>query len=154
MILNAMLYLLADPGWLARAAGEARAVELCVEESLRLEPAAAMVDRYATADSHLGSAEISAGDLLHVSITGANRDPSLFADPNQFDPERPGLRRHLAFAHGPHVCLGVHLARLEATVGVSALLRRLPQLRLKPDRSIGARGLVFRKPPELHVTWG
>jgi hypothetical protein len=154
MILNATMYLLADAGWVARAAGEVRALELCVEESLRLEPAAAMVDRYATTDTRLGSAEISAGDLLHVSITGANRDPTLFADPDRFEPARPGLRRHLTFAHGPHVCLGVHLARLEATAGVGALLKRLPQLRLEPGRASGARGLVFRKPPELHVTWG
>jgi cytochrome P450 len=125
-----------------------------VEESLRLEPAAAMVDRYATADTRLGLTEIAAGDLVHVSITGANRDPRVFADPDQFDPERPGVRRHLAFAHGPHVCLGVHLARLEATVGVRALLTRLPQLRFEPGPRAAAQGLVFRKPPELHVMWG
>ncbi len=154
MILNVVLQVLADGGWASRAVSEPGAVELCVEESLRLEPAAAMVDRYATANTRLGSADISAGDLLHVSITGANRDPGVFADPDRFDPERPGVRRHLAFAHGPHVCLGVHLARLEATLGVRALLTRLPKLRLEPGRSAAARGLVFRKPPELHVTWG
>jgi cytochrome P450 len=154
MILNALMHVLADSDWRARAVTEPRAVELCVEESLRLEPAAAMVDRYATADTCLGSTEIAAGDLVHVSITAANRDPGVFADPDRFDPERPGVRRHLAFAHGPHVCLGVHLARLEATVGVRALLTRLPQLRFEPGPPAAARGLVFRKPPELHVMWG
>jgi hypothetical protein len=153
MILNAVMQVLGDQGWRSRAATEPGTLELCVEESLRLEPAAAMVDRYATADTRLGSAEISAGDLLHVSITGANRDPSIFAEPDRFDPERPGVRRHLAFAHGPHVCLGVHLARLEAAAGVRALLTQLPRLRLDPGRSAAARGLVFRKPPELHVIW-
>jgi cytochrome P450 len=154
MILNAMMHVLANAGWASRALTERGALELCVEESLRLEPAAAMVDRYATRDTRLGETDISSGDLLHLSITGANRDPSVFAEPDRFDPERPDVRRHLAFAHGPHVCLGVYLARLEATAGVGALLARLPQLRLEPGRRAAARGLVFRKPPELHVVWG
>jgi cytochrome P450 len=64
------------------------------------------------------------------------------------------VRRHLAFAQGPHVCLGVHLARLEARIGLAALLRRLPGLRLDPERPAAVRGLVFRKPPELRVEWG
>jgi cytochrome P450 len=154
MILNAVMHVLANSGWASRALTEPGALELCVEESLRLEPAAAMVDRYATEDTRLGETDISAGDLLHLSITGANRDPSVFAEPDRFNPERPRVRRHLAFAHGPHVCLGVHLARLEATLGVGALLARLPLLRLEPGRRAAARGLVFRKPPELHVAWG
>jgi cytochrome P450 len=146
MIANAALALLEHP--------ETRALELGIEESLRLEPAAAMVDRYATADTRLGEAKIGRGDLVHISITGANRDPAVFADPDEFDPGRANVRRHLAFAQGPHVCLGVHLARLEARVGLSALLRRLPGLRLDPARPAAVRGLVFRKPPELHVVWG
>ena len=66
---------------------------------------------------------------------------------------RPGGRGHLAFAQGPHVCLGVHLARLEARTALGALLERLPRLQLDPDRPSRIRGLVFRKPPELNVVW-
>jgi cytochrome P450 len=147
MIANAMLMLLAHPS--------ARTMpDLAIEESLRLEPAAAMVDRYATAEIELGGATIRAGDLVHVSLTAANRDPAVFADPDRFDPQRPNVRRHLAFAQGSHVCLGVHLARLEARVAVATLLHRLPDLRLDPDRPAAVRGLVFRKPPELNVLWG
>lgn len=153
MILNAVMHLLENGEWAHRAAAEPGLQELCLEESLRLEPAAAMVDRYATADTALGPARISAGDLLHISISGANRDPAVFADPDRFDPERSNARRHLTFAHGPHVCLGVHLARLEGVVALSSLLRRLPGLALDQDRPVAARGLVFRKPPELHVRW-
>jgi cytochrome P450 len=130
------------------------ALELAIEESLRLEPSAAMVDRYATTDVELGGASIARGDLVHVSITAANRDPAVFPDPDRFDPARSNVRRHLAFAHGPHVCLGIHLARLEAQTALMTLLRRLPNLRLDPDRPSAVRGLVFRKPPELHVLWG
>jgi cytochrome P450 len=159
MITSAALRLLERParGEDVYRAGRAHAdpayLDAAIEESLRLEPAAAVVDRYATRETRLGDAPISAGDLVRVSISAANRDPAVFEDPDRFDPERPNVRRHLAFAHGPHVCLGVHLARLEARAGLGALLDRLPGLRLDPDRTPATRGLVFRKPPELHVRW-
>ena len=123
-----------------------------VEESLRLEPAAAVVDRYATRDVTLGGAAIRQGDLVTVSLAGAGRDPAVFTDPGTFDVRRPGARLNLAFAHGPHFCLGAHLARLEAQAAVRAALA-LPGLRLDPGHPAAPRGLVFRKPPELRVLW-
>ena len=66
---------------------------------------------------------------------------------------RENARLHLAFAHGAHVCIGMHLARLEAHTGVERLLRRLPRLRLDPAHPSSPRGLVFRKPSELRVLW-
>ena len=124
-------------------------LEAVVEESLRLEPAAAAIDRYATADTLLGGAEIAAGDLVRISITAANRDPATFPEPDALRPGRDNARRHLAFAGGPHVCVGMHLARLEAHTALALLLERLPRLRLDPARPPEIRGLVFRKPPEL-----
>ena len=128
-------------------------LDAAIEESLRLEPAAAVVDRYATADAWLGGARISAGELVRVSIAAANRDPAVFADPDRLDLDRSPARGHLAFAHGPHVCLGVHLARLEARTGIDAVLRRLPSLHLDPARPSRIEGLVFRKPPTLWTRW-
>jgi cytochrome P450 len=132
---------------------EPAAIDAAIDESLRLEPAAAVIDRYATIDAALGGAEIARGDLVRLSISGANRDPAVFPDPDVFDPTRANLRRHVAFAQGPHVCVGVHLARLEARAALLTLLRRLPGLRLDPGRPTGVRGLVFRKPPRLDVLW-
>jgi cytochrome P450 len=129
------------------------ALGAAIDESLRLEPAAAVIDRYATADVVLGGAEIARGELVRLSITAANRDPAVFADPDTFDPGRPNLRRHVAFAQGPHVCVGVHLARLEARAALGALVRRLPGLALDPERPAEVRGLVFRKPQRLDVVW-
>ncbi|HEX6944591.1 MAG TPA: cytochrome P450, partial [Casimicrobiaceae bacterium] len=111
------------------------------------------VDRYATADIELGGAQIAAGDLVRISITAANRDPATFPEPDRFDPSRENVRRHLAFAGGPHVCVGMHLARLEAHTALELLLERLPRLRLDPARPAEVRGLVFRKPPELRVVF-
>jgi cytochrome P450 len=153
MIANALLHLLSSPAELALVRAEPGLVPAAVEESLRLEPAAAVVDRYATVGTRLGGTAIQAGDQVTVSITGANRDPAVFADPDVFDVRRANAGRHLAFAHGPHFCLGAHLARLEAQVAVGTLLARLPRLRLDPGYPSAPRGLVFRKPPALRVRW-
>ena len=132
-----------DPG-LARNA---------VEESLRLEPAAAVVDRYATRDVELGGARIGRRELVRVSLAGANRDPVVFADPHRFDVLRANAKLQAAFAHGPHVCLGMHLARLEARVALVRALVRLPGLCLDPSVDTRPTGLVFRKPAALRVQW-
>jgi cytochrome P450 len=153
MIANALLHLLERPNQLALVRRQPALVAAAIEESLRFEPAAAVVDRYATTDVGLGGARIARGDLVRVSITAANRDPDVFAEPDRFDLHRAGARSHLAFAQGPHVCVGIHLARLEARVGIRCLLERLPGLRLDPQRRSVVRGLVFRKPPALHAVF-
>jgi cytochrome P450 len=154
MITNVMLHLLSSPAELELVRADHGLIPAAIEESLRLEPAAAVVDRYATRDAELRGARISAGDQVTVSLAGANRDPRIFHDPDAFQVRRPNAARHLAFAHGPHFCLGAHLARLETRIAVETLLARLPRLRLDPHRSPSTpRGLVFRKPPGLDVRW-
>jgi cytochrome P450 len=150
MILNAVRHLLGTPGQVARVALDPSSAVALVEESLRMEPAAAVVDRYATADVRLGGAEVRRGDLVRVSLAGANRDPAVFADPDSFDTTRANLRSQLAFARGPHVCVAMDLARLEARVAVQAVAA-LPGVRLAGATEPS--GLVFRKPAELHLTW-
>jgi len=151
MILNAVRDLLGNPGQVAQVAGDPSYATALVEESLRMEPAAAVVDRYATQDVRLGDADIGGGELVRVSLAGANRDPTVFPDPDAFDPTRTNLRSQLAFARGPHVCVAMDLARLEARVAVRAVVEGLPGVRLAAPAA--ARGLVFRKPAELRVRW-
>jgi len=157
MIVNALLDLLEHPELLAWIGRDRSRLDAALEESLRLEPAAAVVDRYATTATELRDARIGRGELVRVSISAANRDPAVFPDPNRFDPGRlsrtTASRRHLTFAHGPHVCLGVHLARLEARTSLETILARLPGLQIDPHRPPRVRGLVFRKPPALHAVW-
>jgi cytochrome P450 len=153
MIANAILHLLAHPEERALVERDRTLVAAAVEESLRLEPAAAVVDRYATRDVEFGNATIGAGDLVTLSLAGANRDPAEFPDPDRFDVRRGNVRHQIAFAHGPHVCIGMHLARLEAQTALARLLDRLPRVRLDPERTAAPRGLVFRKPPTLWVVW-
>jgi cytochrome P450 len=152
MIANAIAHLLADGEALAAVRAEPALIANAVEESLRLEPAAAVIDRYATRDTELAGAPIRERELVVVSIAGANRDPSVFPDPDRFDIRRANAKLHAAFAHGPHVCIGMHLARLEAHTAVARVLERLPGLRLA-DGVPPARGLVFRKPDAVRVVW-
>lgn len=154
MITNALLHLLQNPDQLALVRADFALLDGAIEESLRLEPGAAVVDRYATRDTTLGQAAIRKGDLVTVSLAGANRDPAVFPDPDRFDVRRVNSRLQLAFAHGPHYCLAAHLARLETRIALRHLLDRLPGLRLDPDHPTAPEGLVFRKPPSLHVRWG
>jgi cytochrome P450 len=145
MIANLVFHLLSN--------GEVAVEANAVEESLRLEPAAAVIDRYATRDVELAGAWIGKGDFVEISLAGANRDPDFFPDPDRFDVHRENARHHVTFAHGPHVCIGMHLARLEALTAARRLFERLPGLRLDPERPAAPRGLVFRKPPTLDVLW-
>ncbi len=91
---------------------------------------------------------------MTISIAGANRDPAAFDAPDRFDVTRADARRHVAFAAGPHVCIGMHLARLEAHTALERVFARLPGLRLDPAHPPpAARGLVFRKPDAVRAIW-
>jgi cytochrome P450 len=112
------------------------------------------VDRYAAADTTLDGISITSGDFVIVMIAAANRDPLAFPDPERFDIRRPNAKQHLTFAHGPHACLGMHLARLEAHAALTAALDELPGLRLDPGATPPRpAGTVFRKPNRVDVAW-
>lgn len=144
-------YLLEDPRLWDRLVDEPAAIRPFVEETFRLEPSAAAVDRYATRDVRLGGADIAKGDLVRVSLGAANRDPAVFEEPDRLDVDRPNLGQIVTFARGPHACLGIHLARLETVAAVSALLehpRPVPSDPLHPIE-----GLVFRVSDRVGVTY-
>jgi len=152
MTTSVFWHLLTNPDQLAAVRADRALGANAVEESLRLEPAAGRVDRYATVDVELAGAEIRSGDLVIVSLTAANRDPSTFPDPDRFDLSRPNARSHVAFAQGPHACIGSHLARLETQAALDAALDGWPGMRLA-DGATPPTGVVFRKPRTLPVRW-
>ena len=151
MTSNLLHHLLADPGQLAAVKADRSLVEAAVEESLRLEPAAARVDRYATADLELSGASIRDRDLVVVSLAAANRDPQHFPDPDRFDVRRTDTRSHVTFAQGPHACIGAQLARLETRAALNAVLDLLPDIQLLGP--VETTGVIFRKPVALNATW-
>lgn len=145
----AFRFLLEDPQLMRVIRASHSLIEPFVEETLRLEPSAAVVDRYATRDVRIGGASIAAGDLVRVSLSGANRDPEVFVDPDRIDLNRTNSRKNLTFARGPHACLGVHLARMETVVAVEALLDAFPGI--APGRLDPVEGLIFRTPATVRA---
>ena len=79
----------------------------------------------------LGGHDVPAGCGVTVSLGAANRDPARYPDPDRFDIFRDP-KQHISFGYGPHMCLGMHLARMETRVAVDTVLTRLPDLRLDP----------------------
>ena len=146
-------HLLATDGLFEEIVDNLELIPAFVEESLRVEPAAAAVDRYATRDADLGGSAIEEGDLVRVSLTAANRDPSVFASPDVIDIHRENLSRHLTFARGPHACLGAHMARAEAVAIVEGIVGGLDRPRLVGEQVVAPQGLVFRGPERVPVRW-
>ncbi|WP_431239220.1 cytochrome P450 [Mycolicibacterium aichiense] len=103
-----------------------------IEESVRWMPTDPMFSRWVVSDTELGGVALPAGSVVHMNLGAANRDPARWDRPDEFDITRP-IRPNLGFGQGSHICLGMHVARAEMAVAISALLDRLPNLRLDPD---------------------
>lgn len=151
MTTNALWHLLTNPEALDRVRTDRSLIGPAVEESLRLEPAAAVIDRYTTVDTTIGGVTIPAGELVTISLLAANRDPAMFANPDRFDIDRGNARQHLTFVQGPHGCIGLHLARMETVAAIEAVLAVGPQLTVDAERTTRPQGLIFRKPDRLVV---
>ena len=148
---NLMVALLTEPALMAGLQADRSMLRGAFEEALRWEPPITTVVRRAVHDCELGGVAIPAGTHVSVSVAAANRDPTRYPDPDRFDPTRRNIA-HLTFGGGPHLCRGMHLARMEARVAINALLDRLPDLRL--DSNVPAPhvvGVAFRSPATLPV---
>ncbi len=148
---NLLFGLLSHPGQLDAVRADRGLVPQAIEETLRWETPLLTVARTATADVELGGVRIPAGGFVAVSLGAANRDPGRYVLPDDFEVFRED-KQHLSFGDGAHKCLGMHLARLEMRVLLTAVLDRLPGLRLDPGaEDPHIHGLIFRSPPNLPV---
>jgi cytochrome P450 len=133
LIANAMLALLRDPGQFAALAGDPGLAARAVEETLRFDPPVQLTGRVARQGLRIGDIEPAEGAVLLLLLAATGRDPAVFGDPDCFDIRRRAgklSRDHLAFAAGPHFCLGAPLARLEATIALRAIASRVTGPRL------------------------
>jgi cytochrome P450 len=124
LISNAMLALLRQPDQLASLVADPELAASAVEETLRYDPPVQLTARVARGEMTLGEVQPDDGALLLLLLAATGRDPDVFARPDEFDIGR-GAREHLAFAAGPHFCLGAPLARLEATIALRAIALRV-----------------------------
>ena len=150
---STLLALLTHPAVMGEVLTDRSALDRIVDEVLRWETSVTMVNREATEAVEVAGTEIPKGASVVCCTGSANHDESRYSDAERFDPEREP-KAHLAFGTGRHQCLGMHLARLELRVGVSAVLDGLPNLRLDPEAPpVQVEGLAFRSPPSLPVVF-
>ncbi|RLU87650.1 cytochrome P450 [Streptomyces griseocarneus] len=124
---GALLTLLDHPGQLALFRTRPELTESAVEETLRYWPPVIRFRRTATRDTELAGVRIRRGDKVVVYHASANRDERVFPDPDRFDITR-SPNDHVSFGHGPHFCLGAHLARVQTRAMLRAAVDRLPGL--------------------------
>ena len=118
-----------------------------VEEILRYEPPVLMTSRLVLEDLEFAGQSLHKGQEIMLALAGANRDPSIFSDPDEFDITRKSMK-HLSFAAGPHFCLGAPLARLEGIVAFEKLMQRVihPEITEEPQ---WRPNIIFRGYKEL-----
>ncbi|HXZ02468.1 MAG TPA: cytochrome P450 [Stellaceae bacterium] len=156
LIGNGVLALLRHPDELAALRAAPERMAEAVEEMLRYDGPTQAMTRIALEDVDFAGAageprRVRRGDRLFLLLNAANRDPEIFAEPERFRLAR-GDGRHLAFGYGPHFCLGAPLARLEAEIGIGALLRRLPRLALAEERPDWSDSFVLRGVKALRLS--
>jgi cytochrome P450 len=150
---NLLVALLSNPQHIDAVRSDLKLLGRAIEEGLRWEPPITSLVRRVIRDTELAGVQIQSGATITVSVASANRDPERYADPDTFDPYRDDIS-HLTFGHGPHICLGMHLARMESAVALQALFDRLPDIRLDPDAEPPKiTGVAFRSPGSLPVTF-
>ncbi|MBO0654016.1 cytochrome P450 [Streptomyces triculaminicus] len=153
---NMVYALLTHPEQLEKLRAEPALLPQAVEELLRFIPHRNGVGlpRIATGDLEIGESVIRDGEVVYVSYLAANRDSTVFTEPDRLDLSRDEAP-NLSFGHGAHYCVGAMLTRMEAEVMLSTLLERFPRLRLtaSPDQMRWRQGSINRGPEELWVSW-
>jgi cytochrome P450 len=150
---NLLYLLLTHPEQLEAVRDDRSLLPQAIEEGLRFEPPLLSINRTTTREVEIGGVTIGPDESISPHIGSANHDETRWEHPETFDIFRPALP-HIAFAHGPHMCLGMHLARLETRALLNRVFDRLPDLALQPgDRDPHIRGDIFRSPTSLPVTF-
>jgi cytochrome P450 len=148
---NLLLALLTHPSQLEALRQDRSLIPQAIDEGLRWECPLTGIMRIATAETEVAGAKLPAGALVNVNLGAANHDDARYEDPERFDIFRP-RKQHLAFASGPHTCLGMHLALMETRVVLEAILDRLANLQLDSEaQDIHIGGVIFRSPAALPV---
>ncbi|MFI5047067.1 MAG: cytochrome P450 [Acidimicrobiia bacterium] len=149
-----LVALLTRPDVLDAVREDRTLLRAAIEESVRWSPTDPMFSRFATCDTELAGVPIPEGAVMHLCLGAANRDPARWDRPDDYDIGRAPAST-LGFGGGPHICLGMHVARAEIFTAISALLDRLPNLRLDPDaEQPQIIGMYERGPSEINVLWG
>lgn len=150
---NLLFALLHSPDQLAKVQEDRSLLTQAFEEAIRWEPPVTVILRRAMKDTELGGVAIEEGADVALLLGSANHDYRKYENPDQFDMFRE-VRQHVGFGFGVHVCLGMHLARMESRVALNTIFDRLDDLRLDPDADdTHIEGMAFRSPLSLPVVF-
>ena len=138
------------PGELAKLKVNPALINPAAEEFLRYEAPTQRGIRTAREDFEIGGRSIRVGQILHIMIGAANRDPAQFSDPDRLEIARDP-NRHVTLGHGVHYCLGAALARLELRVAVAGFLERFPDYRIASDKIVFMDRTASRRPTGVPV---
>lgn len=138
LIGNGLYTLLEYPQEKAKLLATPGLINSAVEEFLRYEAPVQIGNRLVTAETEVGGVRMAAGTYITTCIAGANRDPAEFDTPDRLDLARQ-TNRHLAFASGPHFCVGLNIARMEGRIAIGRFLARFPNYRLSGPAVRGGR---------------
>jgi cytochrome P450 len=144
--------ILSHPEQLEEVRADPKLVDPAIEEAARWHSPVGTSTRQTTRDVELGGVKLEQGALVAAVLASANHDERNWTEPERYDIHRRE-GSHLAFATGPHLCIGARLARYETRAAWRILLDRLPGLRLDPEQPIEISGWEFRSPHHLHVQW-
>ena len=134
LITNTVLALLENPKQLQLLKENPELIDSAIEEGLRYySPVEVTTARWAAEPFQIHEQTIQKGDMVIIALASANRDETVFENPEVFDITREN-NRHIAFGHGSHFCLGAPLARLEAKIAITTLFKRMPSLQIKGER--------------------
>jgi len=153
LLLNSLWALFEHPDVLQRVLSDFALLPQLVEETMRWLSPVQSATRHVITPFEWHGIEFASHDTVNCMLGAANRDPSVFTDPERFDLDRANSRRHLGFATGTHACLGSHLAKAEAHIALQALLGRLRNLRLERSLTEPPSGYEFRQPRRLTLCW-
>jgi cytochrome P450 len=150
---NLLFALLTHPDQLEAVRADRSLLPQAIEEGLRWEPPLLTLPRVATHDTELVGTPIPQDMIVNLCLHSGNHDPARWDDPDAFDIFRPP-QGHLSFGTGPHICLGIHFARMELRVALEELLDGLPNLRLDPAADdVHIAGLTARTAVSLPCLW-
>jgi cytochrome P450 len=152
LISNAMLALLRHPDQFAAVVADPALASAAVEETLRYDAPVQFTGRVAKSEMTFGEVTAPEGAVLLILLAATGRDPAVFTDPDTFDIRR-GMKEHLAFAAGPHFCLGAPLARLEATIALRKIAARVITPALDEDRLAYKPNFNLRGPERLVIAY-
>lgn len=149
----AMIFLLTVPGLIDRVRADRNLVGKLIDEAVRFEPSATFKVRETSCEVDIGGVKIPKGAFVQCMVASANRDETVFENPDVFDIDRR-QKPSFGFGFGPHMCIGQFVAKLELNVAINGILDLLPNVRLDPSKPAPKiEGAHLRGAKHIHVIW-